>query len=81
MFFFNDNDEELIVENAPNETSLEKITIKGLFGRSDITLNFDKEVNIYIGENGLGKTTILNMYLSNTIMTQLIIIPINACMK
>lgn len=60
MLFFNDNDEDLIVENAPNETSLEKITIKGLFGRSDITLNFDKEVNIYIGENGLGKTTILN---------------------
>lgn len=38
MFFFNDNDEDLIVENAPNETLLEKITIKGLFGRSDITL-------------------------------------------
>ncbi|MCR5786547.1 MAG: AAA family ATPase [Acholeplasmatales bacterium] len=25
-----------------------------------MTLNFDKEANIYIGENGLGKTTILN---------------------
>lgn len=56
MFFF---DEEMI-ENKPNRTSIERFTIKGLFGRNDVTLNFKNEVNIYIGENGLGKTTILN---------------------
>ncbi len=56
MFLF---DEEMI-ENKPNRTSIERFTIKGLFGRNDVTLSFEKEANIYIGENGLGKTTILN---------------------
>lgn len=48
------------VENKINDTAIERITIKGLFGKNDVILNFEKEVNIYIGENGLGKTTILN---------------------
>ena len=56
MFLF---DEEMI-ENKPNSTSIECFSIKGLFGRNDVTLCFENEVNIYIGENGLGKTTILN---------------------
>lgn len=56
MFLF---DEEMI-ENKPNRTSIEQFTIKGLFGINDVSLNFENEVNIYIGENGLGKTTILN---------------------
>lgn len=54
-FFFDDP-----VVNSLNSTNLEYIKIKGLFGYNDINLYFDKEVNIYIGENGLGKTTILN---------------------
>lgn len=58
MFFF-DNENEL-VKNKQNKTSIERFTIKGLFGSNDVTLNFQNEVNIYIGENGLGKTTILN---------------------
>lgn len=48
------------VENVMNSTDLEYIKILGLFGRHNVELFFDKEVNIYIGENGLGKTTILN---------------------
>ncbi len=56
MFFF-DNE---LVDNKPNNTSIEQFTIKGLFDKNDVTLNFENEVNIYIGENGLGKTTILN---------------------
>lgn len=58
MFFF--DNEDAMIENLKNSTALERITIKGLFGRNNITLHFNKEVNIYIGENGLGKTTILN---------------------
>ena len=54
-----DNETEL-VKNKQNKTSIERFTIKGLFGSNDVTLNFQNEVNIYIGENGLGKTTILN---------------------
>lgn len=30
------------------------------FNRYDVRIAFDKQVKIFIGENGLGKTTILN---------------------
>lgn len=43
-----------------NTTNLEYINILGLFGRYNVEIPFDKQVNIFIGENGLGKTTILN---------------------
>lgn len=51
---------EMSVKNKLNETNLEFIGIYGLFGRYNIEIPFEKQVNIYIGENGLGKTTILN---------------------
>ena len=57
MHYLND-----VVKNKKNETGIEWFTIIGLFGHSDITLNFIKETNIYLGENGLGKTTILNCF-------------------
>lgn len=37
-----------------------KFSIKGLFGKKDVNLVFNNRAQIYIGENGLGKTTILN---------------------
>lgn len=58
MFFFFDENEP--VKNHINRTALEAITIYGLFGKESVSMRFDKIVNIYIGENGLGKTTILN---------------------
>lgn len=48
------------MRNGFNETNLEFIQIDGLFGRYSIKIPFERQVNIYIGENGLGKTTILN---------------------
>ena len=57
MFFFYN---EMVLENTENMTNLEYIKICGLFGRNNVELQFDKVVNLYIGENGLGKTTILN---------------------
>ncbi len=39
---------------------LKKFEIKGLFGTRDVTIPLDTDVKILIGENGLGKTTILN---------------------
>lgn len=48
------------MENKMNMTNLKMFRIIGLFGKYDVELPFDKQVNIYIGENGLGKTTILN---------------------
>ncbi len=48
------------VINGMNSTRIKQFKINGLFGRRDVCLNLQKEVNIFIGENGLGKTTILN---------------------
>ena len=39
---------------------IERFSIKGLFGKKDVDLTFKGKAQIYIGENGLGKTTILN---------------------
>ena len=41
--------------------SIEKVTINGLFGKKNISLDFSSGVRIIVGENGLGKTTILNI--------------------
>lgn len=59
MYYYYYNGEQPVVNNM-NSTNLKSITITNLFGRNDVSLRFDKEVSIYIGENGLGKTTILN---------------------
>ena len=48
------------VVNRTNFTNIRAFSIFKLFGRYNVSLRFDKEVNIYVGENGLGKTTILN---------------------
>lgn len=75
--FFYDFDD--VVENKKNTTKLERFTINGLFGKNDVTLYFDKEANIYIGENGLGKTTILNCiyYILCNDYERLIALPFN----
>ncbi len=39
---------------------IEKFKIRGLFRMYDIDLDLSELVTIYVGENGLGKTTILN---------------------
>ncbi len=41
--------------------TLEMFSIENLFGEIDVSLKFDDRVSIYIGENGLGKTTILKI--------------------
>jgi predicted ATPase len=40
---------------------IKEFRIKGLFFNLNVNLRFDEVENIYIGENGLGKTTILSM--------------------
>ncbi|MDD4156399.1 MAG: AAA family ATPase [Candidatus Cloacimonetes bacterium] len=39
---------------------IKRFKIKKLFGIYDVNIPFTQNVNIFIGENGLGKTTILN---------------------
>lgn len=43
-----------------NSSQLKSFSIDGLFGFKNIKIPFDKEAVILIGENGSGKTTILN---------------------
>ena len=44
-----------------NKKILKSFTIKGLFGTTDLTIPFEGNAKILIGENGLGKTQVLNM--------------------
>ena len=46
---------------------ISSFSIKRLFGHKDVSLQFKDKVQIYIGENGLGKTTVLNAF--NYILT------------
>ena len=40
---------------------LKKFVIKNLFNRTDVEVSLKRGVNIFIGENGIGKTTILSL--------------------
>ncbi len=40
---------------------IKNFSIKGLFGTTDVSIPFEDKVKILIGENGLGKTQVLNM--------------------
>jgi len=42
------------------KSKLKLFEIKNLFNQFDVTLPLDQDVNIFLGENGMGKTTILN---------------------
>lgn len=46
---------------------IKTIEIKGLFGKKNVKLDIQDDVNIFVGENGMGKTTILNIL--NNILT------------
>lgn len=41
---------------------IRSFAIKGLFGTTDVQLSFQDDTTILIGENGLGKTQILNIF-------------------
>lgn len=44
-----------------NMTSFKSIEIEGLFGKYDYSIEFNDDINIWVSENGQGKTTILNL--------------------
>lgn len=48
------------MQNSLRLEGLSHFKIFGLFGRKNVFIPFDNTANIFIGENGLGKTTILN---------------------
>lgn len=44
-----------------NNFTLSKFEIIGLFGEMDVSINFVDNIKILVGENGIGKTTILSI--------------------
>lgn len=51
------------MENIDNKTYIERIDIEGLWGRFDVNWALHSDVNILVGENGTGKSTILRILL------------------
>lgn len=49
------------LNNHINLTSLKSIKIEGLFGKYNYLINFKDDISIWVSENGIGKTTILNI--------------------
>ncbi len=49
----------LKMENKDSKSYIERIEIKGLWGRFDVNWTLHPDVNILVGENGTGKSTIL----------------------
>jgi len=41
---------------------IKQFSVYGLFGTSDVHIKFDENIKILIGENGLGKTQVLNLF-------------------
>ena len=47
--------------NHENHTGLNSIAIEGLFGKYNYYIDFKEDISIWVSENGVGKTTILNI--------------------
>jgi len=45
-----------------NTSNIKSFSVYGLFGTDNVHIPFDENVKILIGENGLGKTQILNLF-------------------
>lgn len=43
-------------------SNIKSFSVYGLFGTNDVHIPFDENIKILIGENGLGKTQVLNMF-------------------
>ncbi|PGB61577.1 AAA family ATPase [Bacillus toyonensis] len=50
-----------IKKKFKNESSLKGIKIQGLFKKYDYEIAFDENINIFVAENGHGKTTIIKI--------------------
>ena len=40
---------------------IDSVEINGMWGRKDLAVSFHKNINIFIGKNGSGKTTFLDI--------------------
>lgn len=53
--------EEVKMGPVSTKNKIEVFKIIGLFGKRNVFLDFSSGIKIYVGENGIGKTTILNI--------------------
>ena len=65
------------LDNHNNLTSFESIEIDGLFGKYNYLINFRDDISIWVSENGIGKTTILNIIVAILTGDQNTLIDIN----
>lgn len=65
------------LNNHINLTSLESIKIEGLFGKYNYFINFKDDISIWVSENGVGKTTILNIIVAILTSDRNILMDIN----
>lgn len=65
------------LNNHINLTSLESIKIEGLFGKYNYLINFKDDISIWVSENGVGKTTILNIIVAILTSDKNILMDIN----
>jgi predicted ATPase len=45
-----------------NTSNIKSFSVHGLFGTDDVHIPFDDSIKILVGENGLGKTQVLNLF-------------------
>lgn len=45
-----------------NTSNIKSFSVHGLFGTDDVHIPFDENIKILVGENGLGKTQVLNLF-------------------
>ena len=65
------------LNNHINLTSLDSIEIEGLFGKYNYLINFKDDISIWVSENGVGKTTILNIIVAILTSDKNILMDIN----
>jgi len=45
-----------------NTSNIKSFSVHGLFGTDDVHIPFDENIKILVGENGIGKTQLLNLF-------------------
>jgi predicted ATP-binding protein involved in virulence len=50
------------MDNKMNTSKIRSFSVYGLFGTDDVHIPFDENIKILVGENGIGKTQVLNLF-------------------
>ncbi|QEI40448.1 hypothetical protein BMF77_01016 [Dolichospermum sp. UHCC 0315A] len=50
------------MDNKMNTSNIKSFSVYGLFGTDEVHIPFDENIKILVGENGIGKTQVLNLF-------------------